>query len=843
MNYQNDEMKKKEEEEEEKKKEEIRSKNAVIEKNNESIIKKRHFSNRIISNLFNSQKEFIVLGLCGKTGSGVSEVSNILNTEFEELNLPSPCEESKASIAKTEYRLLYNYAKRNWKQFYKIKTSSLILSRAIAQSKEDFVDFLMQYVDIDFCKEDNKDKVSTNDEKNDSNYKKDKIKYWLDHLYDGIFKISFDNIKIGDSVLDNSKIDIQELVEYINKITNSEVTISGDYEIQITIKQANILFYEYLKKRKNKESYNNFAIYEVLFQYIFVELPEKAKEFWVNLTKDLNINITIMALQEMGNNLRVTKEKPFVKNELVNDGYVGIAELINISIKLLRDYKAKKILVYEKNNERLKIKLDNKYNSLSLKYVLNDNTERLIDSEIDSDIDRDDLYKYSKYLNNIEEEKRTFIVIDSIKNPYESMYLKKRYSNYYLVAVYTDEKYRKDRLEQNVKLEQKDIQAIDITEQLSAFKKIHKDYQKRKVEFEKTINQSKDSDNKEGTDINTGINKNNKTNENDTQKKLKEMIIEKVCQKNERIYNLVSKMDQIRTDSTYPFIMQNIEDCIDSADIFINNKDESESFLQLKKKLLRYVCLIMYPGLVLPSKVERCMQTASTAKLCSGCISRQVGAVLTDNEYNLMAIGWNQQPESQIPCLYRDIIELRKHCNQEAYSDYENDDKRDFQKNIQPPVDNYYNTDKCNVLSTGRSLSYCFKDIYNEITKAKNQVYTRALHAEETAFLNLNKTGAHSIDGGFLFTTSSPCELCSKKAMHMGIKKIYYIQPYPGISNSHVLSAGSAQERPELELFTGAIGRAYTQLYTPLIPKKDEMELWLGHKVSVTNYIKKKLEE
>lgn len=34
-------------------------------------------------------------------------------------------------------------------------------------------------------------------------------------------------------------------------------------------------------------------------------------------------------------------------------------------------------------------------------------------------------------------------------------------------------------------------------------------------------------------------------------------------------------------------------------------------------------------------------------------------------------------------------------------------------------------------------------------------------------------------------------------------------------------------------LFTGAIGRAYMQLYTPLLPKKDELEFWLGAKVDV----------
>lgn len=104
------------------------------------------------------------------------------------------------------------------------------------------------------------------------------------------------------------------------------------------------------------------------------------------------------------------------------------------------------------------------------------------------------------------------------------------------------------------------------------------------------------------------------------------------------------------------------------------------------------------------------------------------------------------------------------------------------------------------------------------------------MHAEETAFLNLGANNTR-IRNGVLFTTSSPCELCAKKAMYMGVSKIYYVEPYAGVSKKHVLSIGKADKRPELILFTGAIGTAYTKLYTPLLPQKDEMEMWLGAKM------------
>src|SRR5690606_23163391 len=103
--------------------------------------------------------------------------------------------------------------------------------------------------------------------------------------------------------------------------------------------------------------------------------------------------------------------------------------------------------------------------------------------------------------------------------------------------------------------------------------------------------------------------------------------------------------------------------------------------------------------------------------------------------------------------------------------------------------------------------AYCFKSEYNALKNDKNQVHTRSLHAEENAFLQVSKYGISSIEGGFLFTTASPCELCAKKAYQLGIKKIYYIDPYPGIAINHVLRGGL--KNPELILFSGAIGGAF----------------------------------
>lgn len=181
-----------------------------------------------------------------------------------------------------------------------------------------------------------------------------------------------------------------------------------------------------------------------------------------------------------------------------------------------------------------------------------------------------------------DENERTVIVIDSIKNPYESMYLKERYSNYYLIGIYTEDEERRKRLRNQEHLVDDDIDAIDVIEQNSEFKREIKKYESLFAEGKGKYN---------GPYI------------------IKEL------------YNQFKENKLLKEISfVSPFIIQNVSSCLDVADILINNKTDTKSFINLKMVLLRYVCLIMNPGIVLPTNVERCMQIANAAKLNSGCI-------------------------------------------------------------------------------------------------------------------------------------------------------------------------------------------------------------------------------
>lgn len=345
---------------------------------------------------------------------------------------------------------------------------------------------------------------------------------------------------------------------------------------------------------------------------------------------------------------------------------------------------------------------------------------------------------YNKHNN-----KKNYFVIDTFRNPFESMFFKERYSAFYLMAIKSPEEDRHDRLFKELNLNKTQIE---------------------------------DQDKKENPDGSP-------------------------------------------LESKDIFVSQNISACIEKADIHINNagKHGTGNLNELKGRLIAYVSLIQHPGLITPERDEKLMQIAYTAKLNSGCISRQVGAVVTNQYGAIVSIGWNDVPEGQTQCLLRNLDHLNSGTDPKSYSDYEKLDCQ-FREKVQIKLETF----KSREMLKGRGLAFCFKGFHNDIKKDKNQVHTRALHAEENAFLQIVKHGGQGVKGGTLYTTASPCELCSKKAYQLGIKRIVYIEPYPGIAVSHVVHSGTNQ--PSMSLFSGAIGQAYSKLYDPILPYKDELK-------------------
>ena len=96
----------------------------------------------------------------------------------------------------------------------------------------------------------------------------------------------------------------------------------------------------------------------------------------------------------------------------------------------------------------------------------------------------------------------------------------------------------------------------------------------------------------------------------------------------------------------------------------------------------------------------------------------------------------------------------------------------------------------------------------------------------KNAMMQMTKYGGEALLNGIIYVTASPCELCAKKLYQIGVRKIVYIDPYPGISRQHIISSGF--KKPALKLFQGAYGTAYFKLYQPFMSYKDEICIRTG---------------
>lgn len=582
----------------------------------------------VIKQIYKLRRDFVLIGLTGRTGSGCTSVSRILEkenftdlkTEYKEINDGPWDNDSRKN------KIIYNYMKEHWHPFRTIKASDVIFYYGLKLSYSDFVKEFSLPSDI------HNEKVDL-----DATPNEDITKALAD------FKDKYE--EINKNVLD------------CEKVLDDDFVNPNSIDVE---KFINLLFNDVHNFREEVTS----ALHHTTRRIIAI------------------------VLQRWGDNIRAydTVIIPTDVNAKSEKAPACLARKINRFIKLIRLYDKKK-------------------------------------QETEPDV-------------------YTHIVIDALRNPYEVLYFRERYSAFYLMSINTDKQTRINQL------------------------------------------------------VEKGFN------------------IEEIRKLDER--------EEGQSDVKKSYMAINILKCIELSDIHIAHYGEPrETNRLLNNQIATYLSLIRHPGLIPPSPIERVMQIAYTAKLNSGCLSRQVGAAVTNEDYSIQAIGWNTVAQGQTPCSLRSLSDL---CNKEdetAFSDYEQSSEFTQHSN---KLYRAYKNQKCIIESMGLPLSYCFKDIYTSANSKQthNQVHTRALHAEENAFLQLAKYGSHSVEDGKLFTTSSCCELCGKKAYQLGIKEIYYIDDYPGITHKHIIGCGT--NRPKMILFHGAIGRAYINLFNPFLPLKDEIE-------------------
>lgn len=271
-----------------------------------------------------------------------------------------------------------------------------------------------------------------------------------------------------------------------------------------------------------------------------------------------------------------------------------------------------------------------------------------------------------------------------------------------------------------------------------------------------------------------------------------------------------------------------------------NTPEKSEE--HYKFEAIRFLSLIDFPGLVPPRNDEEVMNLAYSLSLRSTCLSRQVGAVITNPEGFIIAAGWNSVGSGQLGCSQLCVDDYTSFSDNGCLLSNWSDSIKKFKaegligqdgsdcicfKDLQSRSklnDKINNVTKKAVDNEPNTQAKNIKNEYSAALKkdisVKRLEYARALHAEENAILQAARFGGTGIAGGTIYTTTYPCELCSKKIYQAQLSRIVYTEPYPD-SLSETLFLKDGIRQISIEQFEGVKSPSFFRLFKPAFDLKE----------------------
>jgi deoxycytidylate deaminase len=197
------------------------------------------------------------------------------------------------------------------------------------------------------------------------------------------------------------------------------------------------------------------------------------------------------------------------------------------------------------------------------------------------------------------------------------------------------------------------------------------------------------------------------------------------------------------------------------------------------------------------------MAYASAAR--SAQLGRQVGAAIATQEGDVIAVGMNEVPSQYGgPYWEGDTNDDRDHIKRgDSNTLYRKrivgsivnklNKKLLTDANVQPIIERVIAdcrrqavSDEIKKLSAvqiekDKAAFTCIEDVTECIDSSELRditEYGRAVHGEMDAILTCARIGI-SVRGKYLFVTTFPCHNCTRHIISSGIKKVYYIEPYP----------------------------------------------------------------
>ncbi|MDD2798476.1 MAG: anti-phage dCTP deaminase [Bacteroidales bacterium] len=255
----------------------------------------------------------------------------------------------------------------------------------------------------------------------------------------------------------------------------------------------------------------------------------------------------------------------------------------------------------------------------------------------------------------------------------------------------------------------------------------------------------------------------------------------------ERANNLKAKINSSHYSKIPDLIKRDNDSRIDHGQKLRNVFVESDFFirepkddLKLKNKLNYFVNLIFDFGVNTPNADENAMFQAAAAAANSACLSRQVGACITDKNGNTLSLGWNDVPRfGGGVYLSTDVKDQRCFCEGWKLCTSSNR-KKDMIDNIindlnEKGIIKIPKNQKTTAIADQGSIvrDILKKNGINDLTE-----FGRSVHAEMHAIIVGSQRTGDKMLNGKLYTTTYPCHNCARHIIMAGIEYVYYIEPY-----------------------------------------------------------------
>jgi deoxycytidylate deaminase len=222
------------------------------------------------------------------------------------------------------------------------------------------------------------------------------------------------------------------------------------------------------------------------------------------------------------------------------------------------------------------------------------------------------------------------------------------------------------------------------------------------------------------------------------------------------------------------------------------------------------------------------MYAATSAARNSACLSRQVGAAVTSSSGELLAVGWNDVPQSggglygmkplQFPGGQSQQLEDHRCFAQVGRGCHNDREKSTIATKV---VESLVSAQVIAADAAARAVETILAD-----SRVKDLIeFSRAVHAEMHAILGASRVAGDRVIGGKIFVTTYPCHSCARHLVAAGIAEVHYIEPYrkslaTRLHNDALTESYESSGKVQVRQYDGIAPRRFIEMFDGGVRKR-----------------------